>query len=253
MKRLLLLALLLVAFSNPLHLSAQEKIVPKPGEQVVQTLAINDEQTIDYLIFLPEDYDAADKNRQKRWPLMIFLHGAGERGSDIELVKKWGPPKMVATEKSFPFVLVSPQCPLGKRWKIKHLSQLVNHIAEQHQVDKERMYVTGLSMGGYGTWNLVAAHPEKFAAAAPICGGGKVESAGRLTKLPIWAFHGNADKVVPLSSTTEMVDAIKEKGGTNIKLTVYEGVGHNSWSETYANRKLYKWLLSHSRSDSPKK
>lgn len=245
MNRLLLLLLLTVA--SQLQLAAQEKVAPQPGQQVVQSYATSDGQTVNYLIFLPENYGAADGEKQKHWPLMIFLHGAGERGSDIELVKKWGPPKRVATDKSFPFVLVSPQCPGGQRWNIEHVKQLVEHVGGQHRVDKNRIYITGLSMGGFATWKLIAQYPDIFAAAVPICGGGNVESAERLTQIPIWAFHGDADMVVPLSASTKIVDAIKEQGGTKIKFTVYEGVGHNSWSETYANQDLYHWLLKQRR------
>ncbi len=219
----------------------------KPGEQIACSLQLGangDSQkaaTIRYWLFVPADYE-----KRTNWPLMLFLHGAGERGQDLEQVKAWGPPKRVATEKNFPFVVVSPQCPKGVYWHIEHLAKLVDHIANTCKIDKRHMVVTGLSMGGFGTWRIIARYPKLFAAAAPICGGGDVEDAPKMTQIPIWAFHGDADSTVPVQRTQEMVDAVKQAGG-DVKLTIYPGVSHNSWSATYANPKLYTWLLSHTR------
>ena len=178
---------------------------------------------------------------------MVFLHGAGERGEDLELVKKWGPPKLVQAQRDFPFVLISPQCPKGIYWNTDHVNQLIDQTIKDHRIDTSRIYITGLSMGGYGTWKLLAEHPEKFAAGIPICGGGDVKTAAALTKTPIWAFHGDQDKVVTVDNTTQLVDAVKKINGDNIKMTIYEGVNHNSWTPTYANPKIYQWLLEHTR------
>ena len=197
-----------------------------------------------YLLHLPKAYK---NDTDKKWPLLIFLHGAGERGNNLDLVKKWGPPKQAEENKELPFIVVSPQCPVRTYWNIEQLNQLIDSVIKNNRVDTDRVYLTGLSMGGYGTWGLAALHPEKFAAIAPICGGGDPESAELLVDLPIWAFHGGADKVVPVEGTTKIVEAIKAKGGTKIKMTIYEGVGHNSWSQTYANPKLYEWFLQQKR------
>jgi predicted peptidase len=174
-----------------------------------------------------------------------FLHGAGESGSDVARVKTHGPPKIVETKPDFPFILVSPQSP-GRGWNPDTLNALLDEIMGKYPVDKDRIYLTGLSMGGYGTWALAAVHPEKFAAIVPICGGGNPADASKLAKLPIWVFHGAKDPTVPLRRSEEMVEAIKAAGG-DIKFTVYPEAGHVSWTETYNNPELYKWLLDHKR------
>ncbi len=217
----------------------------KPGTQTAQELKVkvgDKETTLEYWLFLPKSYD-----QKKSWPLMLFLHGAGERGSNLNQVKKWGPPKRVGSKKDFPFVVISPQCPKNKRWEPAQLHSLIEHVVASHKIDRSRMYCTGLSMGGYGTWAMIAKYPKLFAAVIPVCGGGDPSTAKNITEVPIWAFHGGADRVVPASRSQSMVDAIKKAGGTKAKLTIYPGVNHNSWSKTYANEKVYAWLLSHSK------
>lgn len=216
-------------------------ICAQESRQSEQTITITTK--LNYLLHVPDGYE---KESSKQWPLMMFLHGAGERGDNLDVVKKWGPPKLVEEGKAFPFILISPQCPAGQRWNVEHLNRLLEKVISEHNVDQKRVYLTGLSMGGYGTWALAARYPNKFAAVAPVCGGGDPRTANKLLEIPIWAFHGDADRVVPLSETTKMVDAIEEQGGKKIKLTVYEGVDHNSWSPTYSNDELFKWFLSHS-------
>ena len=215
---------------------------PAAGKQVEQSHKVG-ESEVGYLLFLPDEYKAEDK--QKQWPLMVFLHGAGERGTDLNRVKKHGPPKIVESKPGFGFIVVSPQCPKGTYWKVDDVMQIIEKIQSDFNVDGSRTYLTGLSMGGYGSWALAAKHPSRFAAVVPICGAGVADTAESLLNVPIWAFHGDADEVVPLSGTTKIVDAIKEKGGKLIKQTVYEGVGHDSWTQTYDNPELYQWLLSH--------
>jgi len=199
-----------------------------------------------YLLFLPADYDKA----QKRWPLMLFLHGAGERGDNLELVKKHGPPKIVETKPDFPFILVSPQCPERQWWtnnfQIEFLNVLLDHIVEHYRVDTDRIYLTGLSMGGFGTWRLASVYPERFAAIVPICGGGEPLGTRNLIHVPVWAFHGAKDETVPIERTEEMVNALKERAG-NVKVTIYPEAGHDSWTETYDNPELYEWFLSHKK------
>lgn len=198
-----------------------------------------------YLLFLPAGYD---ENEQK-WPLILFLHGAGERGDDLEKVKVHGPPKIVEKKKNFPFILVSPQCPEEKWWpnEVDMLINLLDDIVNRYNVDTERIYLTGLSMGGYGVWRLATEYPERFAAIAPICSGAMPALADRLKNVPVWAFHGAKDDVVPLKESEDMVDALKTCGG-NAKLTVYPEVEHDSWTETYENQELYKWFLEHRKS-----
>jgi predicted peptidase len=210
---------------------------------------------VDYLLFLPK---AAESNSEKRWPLIFFLHGAGERGAEVWKVAIHGPPKIVAQKPNFPFIVVSPQCPEGKIWNNDVLLGLLDEVLRAYPVDASRVYLTGLSMGGYGTWSLGLTYPEKFAALVPICGGGELLSmllargeptkAAALRSLGVWAFHGGKDPIVPLAESERMVDLLKNGGVTDVKLTVYPEAGHDSWTKAYNNPELYDWLLRHSRS-----
>jgi len=197
---------------------------------------------VNYLLYLPSAYEKQDKN----WPLMLFLHGAGERGTNIDLVKKHGPPKLIAAGKHFPFIIVSPQCPRGQWWSVDDLDALITEICERYRVDNNRIYVTGLSMGGYGTWSLAQKFPHRFAAIAPICGGGDPALASVIKDLPVWVFHGAKDKSVPIARSQEMVDALK-KVDAKVKFTIYPEAEHDSWTITYSNPELYKWFLQHKR------
>ncbi len=199
---------------------------------------------IDYLLYLPAEYGKSDKE----WPLMLFLHGAGERGDDLRKVEVHGPPKIVK-EKDMPFIIVSPQCPEDGWWpkEIEVLNCLLDDIIARYDVDESRVYLTGLSMGGYGSWSLGCEYPERFAAIAPICGGGEPFFGRKLKNVPVWAFHGEKDSVVPLKKSEDMVNAIRRAGGKNVKLTVYPGVNHDSWTETYNNPELYEWFLEHTK------
>jgi len=240
------------------HLSYAEKA--KAGKQVAQTLEYTvthkagdsqqvEKRALSYLLFLPSDYKPESG---KKWPLLLHLHGAGERGNDLNKIKVHGPPNLVDhpdKAKEWPFITVSPQCP-EDAWDwggMQVLGLLLDEIEKRYDVDKDRIYVTGLSMGGFGTWALVSQYPERFAAGMPICGGFDPAKAGRLVKVPLWVFHGDKDDIVPLVKSTEMVDAIKAAGGTRVKLTVYPDVDHNSWSMTYDNPEVYRWLLEQNR------
>jgi predicted peptidase len=194
-----------------------------------------------YLLYLPKDYDEQDA-----WPLLLFLHGRGERGDDLELVKRHGPPKQIAAGKGFPFIVVSPQCPGDQWWEPIELVALLDEIGKKYKVDPDRVSVTGLSMGGFGTWRLAAYAPERLAAIAPVCGGGETYWAEEFAHLPVWAFHGAKDTTVPPERSQAMIDALKKKGGEP-KLTVYPEAGHDSWTETYNNPQLYEWLLAQKR------
>ncbi|MEI2579439.1 prolyl oligopeptidase family serine peptidase [Scytonema sp. PRP1] len=208
-----------------------------PQRQILNTHSYN------YLLFLPKSYEA-----QFRLPMILFLHGAGERGSNLEDLKRIGVSKIVEEQPDFPFIVVSPQCPPGERWSVNLLSALLDDVIAQYHVDPDRVYLTGLSMGGYGTWHLAAAQPDRFAAIAPICGGGKPEEAYRLKNLPVWAFHGARDRIVPLRESEKMVQALKKCGVNNLKFTVYPEADHDSWTQTYNNPMLYDWFLQHQRS-----
>jgi predicted peptidase len=160
------------------------------------------------------------------------------------MVKKHGPPKLVE-KKNFPFILISPQAP-RRGWNPEAVNGLIDDVMANYRVDPDRVYLTGLSMGGYGTWALAAAHPEKFAAAVPICGGGDQSAATKLKNLPLWVFHGAKDPIVRLAESKTMVEAVEEAGG-HVNFTIYPDAAHDSWTQTYDDPKLYKWLLSQRR------
>lgn len=206
-----------------------------PQRQILNT------NTYNYLLFLPKSNEV-----QSRFPMILFLHGAGERGSNLEDLKRIGVAKIVEEQPDFPFIVVSPQCPQGERWSVKLLSALLDDVIAQYHVDPDRVYLTGLSMGGYGTWHLAAAEPHRFAAIAPICGGGNPAQACHLKNLPVWAFHGKRDRIVPLRESEKMVQALT-KCGANVKFTVYPEADHDSWTQTYNNPMLYDWFLQHQR------
>ncbi|HUE13542.1 MAG TPA: prolyl oligopeptidase family serine peptidase [Planctomycetaceae bacterium] len=193
--------------------------------------------TLDYLLYLPPGYD-----QQEKCPLMLFLHGAGERGSDLNLVKTHGPPKLIEHGKQFPFIVVSPQCPKDHTWQPIELTALLDDVVAKYKVDRDRIYLTGLSMGGFGTWALAGYSPNRFAAIIPICGGGEAFLAKRIAHIPVWVFHGAKDPGVPLRRSQEMVDALK-KIGSQVNFTVYPDAGHDSWTATYNDPKVYEWLL----------
>ena len=200
-----------------------------------------------YLLYLPKDYG---KDRDKKWPVMVFLHGSGESGAEIEKVKAHGPPKLIAQGKDFPFIVVSPQAPVFPRrgWDVETLNALLDDVLAKYATDTDRVYLTGLSMGGYGTWAWATANPERFAAIAPICGGGQPRQAARALKnMPIWVFHGEKDPTVPVQESKDMVEALKKANATEVKLTLYPEALHDSWTVTYDNPELYTWLLAHSR------
>jgi predicted peptidase len=219
---------------------------PASGKQTPAEFSQEVTVTTKYLIFLPEGYEESDK----KFPLMLFLHGAGESGSDLQKVKMHGPPKIVDGKPDFPFIVVSPQSP-GRGWQPETLNGLLDEVIAKYRVDTDRVYLTGLSMGGYGTWALAAAHPERFAAIAPICGGGNPDDAAKIKDIPTWVFHGAKDSVVPLDRSQVMVDALKS-AGAEPKFTIYPDAEHDSWTETYDNAELYKWMLEHSLSDRKK-
>jgi predicted peptidase len=200
-----------------------------------------------YLRYLPPGYDA---DPARRWPLVLFLHGAGERGHDLDAVKRHGLARALEEDPTerFPFVAISPQCPPGTWWTghLEALDALLEHATRRHRIDPDRVYVTGLSMGGYGTWALAIAFPTRFAAVVPVCGGGEPERAYRIAHLPAWVFHGALDDIVPLSESEAMVEALRRAGGAP-RFTVYPDGGHDSWTATFANPELYRWLLAQRR------
>jgi predicted peptidase len=197
-----------------------------------------------YLLYLPDGYEF----KGKPWPLVMFLHGSGERGTDIDAVKRNGPPMLVEAGKKFHFILLCPQCQEWIYWDNKFLMALLDEIESKYNVDKNREYLTGLSMGGNGTWSLAIEYPERFAAIAPISASGEPDDVCALKNVPVWVFHGEKDDLVPIKEDADMVNALKQCGG-DVKFTIYSDVGHGAWVEAYNNPELYDWLLSHSREE----
>lgn len=217
-----------------------------PAKQVAQSLKIDGRPDLRYWLFVPAKYGADDK----KWPVIVFLHGAGERGDDLNKVKVHGPPKIVESKPDFEFIVASPQVPTNARWETKDVGALIDHLTKTLKADTDRVYLTGLSMGGAGTWNAAAALPEKLAAIAPICGRGDLGTAAKIKDLPNWTFIGDKDRPELVEWNNQMIAALKKEGGSP-KYTVYPNVGHDSWTESYNNPEFYKWLLEQKRS--PKK
>lgn len=191
-----------------------------------------------FLLYLPDGYETS----KKQWPLLLFLHGAGERGDMLDMVKRNGPPKMIEQGHKFPFIVISPQCPDEQTWSVEVLNMLLNEMAIRYRVDTNRIYVTGLSMGGTGTWDLAIAYPRRFAAIVPICGRVDPDKAERIKDLPIWVFHGAKDDIVSPEISENMVNALKALG-SKVKFTLYPEANHDSWTETYNNQEMWKWLM----------
>jgi predicted peptidase len=195
----------------------------------------------DYLLYLPPGYGKDDK----AWPLVLFLHGKGDK---IARQKKSGLPRQIEKKQEARFILVTPQNPTTGFWSAANLNTLLEDVIARHKVDRDRVYVTGLSMGGFGTWSLLAAYPDRFAAAIPICGGGTPATVKRFKDVPIWVFHGEEDDVVPIARSEAMVKALEAAGAKNLKFTRYPSTKHDSWTKTYNNPKVWDWLLEQRRS-----
>ncbi|MBQ4574286.1 MAG: dienelactone hydrolase family protein [Clostridia bacterium] len=192
-----------------------------------------------YYLSIPEDCDPASESL----PLIVFLHGAGERGTDVEKVKVHGIPKYFDKESPCRVITLSPQCAENRIWntQVYAVKELIDYIVKEYNIDHNAISLTGLSMGGYGTWEMGMSFPGFFAALAPICGGGTSWRAGLLKDTPIRTFHGADDNTVPITQTLEMYNAVKARGG-NIEIEIYGGVGHDSWVTAYEKTDLIKWL-----------
>jgi predicted peptidase len=204
---------------------------PQPGKQVgVEADPYN------YLIYLPPAFQS---NSKQSWPLLLNLHGAGERGQDLENLFRTGLPTAISEGLSVNFIVVSPQCPARVGWDASKLQDLLDDLEKKYPISC--VAATGYSMGGFGSWSLAQATPDRLAAIAPICGGGNPSHAKRLVDMPIWAFHGANDDVVTPDNSLEMVDAINASGGKAM-LTLYPNKGHNVWDSVFRDERLFQWL-----------
>jgi len=195
-----------------------------------------------YVVFVPHAYDG-----KTEVPVILFLHGAGEtKGGTKKPVEVGIGPAVKKQEKTFPAIVVIPQSE-KRTWKAdsedgKRALAILAEVQKEFKTDAKRTYLTGLSMGGFGTWSLAAAHPDKWAAIAPICGGGNVKDVEKIKDIPCWCFHGDKDFAVKVELSRTMIDALKAAGGTP-KYTEYPGVGHNSWDAAYGEKEFFPWLL----------
>ena len=241
-----------IAISSASHISHPQHAVSNP-------------RGYDYLVSRPWD---SPVEAARHWPLILFLHGVNERGAQVTDITRQGLPKLlsasaelsppeleIAREVARRFVVVSPQCPHYEVWHDETLLELLDDAIDQFNIDPARVYLTGLSMGGFGVWSIGLQHLQRFAALVPICGGGRINDImmaakkhpAALRDLGVWAFHGARDRVVPLEESERMIDALRVAGVKDVKFTVYPDCEHDSWSASYANPELYPWLLRHSR------
>lgn len=217
------------------------------AEQVEKVFEGKQELTVGYryLLSLPAGYE---EHQEKKWPLVVFLHGAGERGDDLKLLKKHGPPKLIDQGKDLGAIVVSPQVLAGQIWDPHGVKALTDAVSSSLRVDRDRIYLTGISMGGFGTWETAISYPDTHAAIVPICGGTGVRwlLADRIKHLPAWVFHGGKDTVVTPDNSEKIHGALK-KAGSPVKLTIYPDAGHDSWTAAYDDPELWSWLMSQRR------
>lgn len=203
---------------------------------------------LNYAVFAPERYEA---DAARLWPLILFLHGAGERGDDLSKVTSQPIFDYARRAAEFPFIIAAPQCPLGRQWKPDELAALLDEVQAKYRVDPDRVYLTGYSMGGSGTWATAMDYSPRFAAIAPVCGRAIPLLVGNLWRTPVWAFHGEKDNVVPISQSRTMVDFLKGLDNPEVRFTIYPEDGHDIWHKVYNDPELYEWLLRHSRQKPP--
>ncbi len=240
MKSLSITACYITVFFMLNGCSAQKQIIEGEEETVVT-------ENLQYYLYYPENYE---KDIDKSFPLLLFLHGGGESGDSLAILKKNGPPKLLAEGKQFPFLVLAPQNPHKKQWwNVRAVMQLLDTIVAHNRVDPKRIYLTGLSRGGSAAWELAVQYPSKFAAMAVVCGMTPVPYASWIDKnMPIWVFHGTEDASIPFSESESMVKVLKNMG-YDVTFTAYEGVGHDSWVQAYTTEALYEWFMKQKRAD----
>jgi predicted peptidase len=214
--------------------------------QTAHKLKLNDETTIPYLLYLPDEYEA---NTGRLWPFILFLHGRGESGQDAEIVRLVGLPHQIDTQPDFPCIVLSPQCPLVERWpeQSDKVMALLNTVLKGLRVDHSRIYLTGLSMGGQGAWHLGALYPERFAAVLAICGRipaveGFPEKVCALKDVPVRVFHGAKDDRAPVDDSITMAKSLEDCGG-DVKLTIFPDGDHYCWDQVYEDPATWDWML----------
>ncbi len=200
-----------------------------------------------YYLYFPQDYES---NTDQDFPLLLFLHGGGESGGQLEDLQINGPPKMIVEGKQFPFLILAPQHPHKRKfWNTLAVMQLLDSVVERNRVDKKRIYLTGLSRGGTAAWDLAVQYPEKFAAMAVVCGMTPLPYASWIDKdMPIWVFHGEQDQVISVTESESMVEKLRQMGH-DVIFTKYPDVGHDAWTRAYRTENLYSWFIKHKKAE----
>lgn len=230
---------------TPLLLSAcAQRPLLTEGQHAQQLVVPGGDTPQRFWLYLPRGYAASNT----RWPLVLFLHGSGERGSELARVKAHGLPKLAERGADFPFILVSPQLDDGRRWEAQPLHGLLLALQSLLRVDADRVCASGLSLGGHGVWDWTSAYPQDLAAIAPVCGFGEPDDVCRARHVPVRAYHGDADTVVPLARQQACVDALRACGGT-VDFIVFKGVGHDAWNPAYDDPALVPWLMAQRRTE----
>jgi predicted peptidase len=217
-----------------------------PMQKKIELFNVKNDKQIEmqYLIYLPSNYDKDEGS----YPLVLFLHGVGECGSDISIIERHGIPKIIEEGKAFPFIAIAPQCKEGGWWAeppyIESLLSLVHNVIDEYSIERSRVYGTGLSMGGFGTFALAIQEPKLFAAIVPVCGGAEIDKLDQIQHLPVWIFHGDKDSTIPVENSLLIYKKLKPIND-QVFLTIYEGVDHDSWTETYENEAVYEWFLKY--------
>jgi len=220
--------------------TAEPQSEAQPSTATARGKLIEGRAGYNYLCFLPKGYG----ERPTFWPLIVFLHGASS-DENLEKLKRFGPIEYALGHDDFPFIVVAPASSRG--WSVNLLDTLLERVQARFRVDRNRVYLTGLSMGGHATWKMAAAYPNRFAGIAPVAGAGNpLLAPTRLRNLPAWIFHGEKDEVVPVECGRMMIQALQRAGG-EVKYTIYPDLGHDVWQPAYDNPELYRWFLQHRR------
>jgi len=207
---------------------------PSPPEPTLQMIGYK------YFVLLPRDYD-----QQQTCPLILFLHGAGCGTTNLDVVKYFGLGDYADSTADFPFIVVAPQTP--DDWYPSFLTTILDTVISSYRVDTQRIYITGFSMGGAGTYTTALYAPDRFAAIVPISGWGSTSRACEIAHIPAWIFHNEGDPTISAQNSHAMVDSLQQCGATDLRYTFYPDSTHNAWTSTYHNPELYSWLLSHSK------
>ena len=246
MRRVSVIALaVLLAAAGLVPLSAADRGLPIGRS--VHRISLHDPVAdhVNYLLYVPPGY-ARDSTVD--WPLILFLHGSEQRGDDPSMLDNMALLAFAEKAQDFPFIAVIPQCPRNTHWPPRFVKEVLDTVEGALRIDRSRVYLTGFSMGGYGTWQTAAAFPGTFAAIAPICGMSDLPDASRLAGIPIWAFHGAQDVNVPVTESQKMIATLR-RSGADARLTVYPDLAHDCWTMTYRDSRLYLWFLDHSLSE----